>query len=116
MFEIEGDVEKIHSAARITHLRLKTGGEFTKYLDVKMFRPVNDVGRGDRVRITGDLGNTKLDGYQERGKDGRMYDKRVTELIGRDIEVLGPGQGRIPGTEPSNDNRSRNDDGDKVPF
>jgi aspartyl/asparaginyl-tRNA synthetase len=125
-FEIEGTVERVNGSAKVTFLRVKVGGSFAKVFDVVTFRrPANDIDRGSRIRVTGDL-SKKKSALEERGRDGKMYPVHQLELIARSIELLEPGQGHIPGTEPRNDNAATGADdvddhgrrygGDKIPF
>lgn len=113
-FEIVGTVERVSSAksGKVWYFIVKENGAVTRRHDLKFFRAMPGYDRGDRVRVTGRIGYTKIDGIpKEQGRDGKEYDRWFPELIGEACDVLSERQASLPATEAS---AARPDD--DIPF
>lgn len=117
-FEIVGTVDRVGGAksGKVSYLTVKEAGAFTRRHDVKFFTAAPRCERGDRVRVTGRIGYTKVDGMPpERGKNGKDYDRWFPELVGEACEVLSERQGALPTSWATPAPKPPEDD-DNIPF
>lgn len=101
-FDIIGTVQRAFEGEKSTRLALKCEtGARVRYIDVVQFGHCQAV-KGDRVRVTGEIGSEKSGLTRTNPRTGKTYDKWVPILWGKHCEILSMSQGTLD--VPANDN------------